>query len=113
VSEAKSWREIRRQIPVNEQQSALYRRMVEAELRLGTLDLAAVRRRRGVRQSTIANGLDVSQPNVSRIESEEDLYLSTLARYVAALGGRLEINAVFDDETISLLGEPPAPRPND
>jgi transcriptional regulator with XRE-family HTH domain len=79
-----------------------YRRLMDAEVALNELRL-----RRGLSQAQVAQALEVSQPNVSRIESEEDLYLSTLARYVAALGGRLEVNAVFDDETISLLGEPP------
>lgn len=44
-----------------------------------------------------------SSPTVSRIEREEDVYLSTLRRYVAALGGELEINAVFPDRTVSLV----------
>ncbi|MBV9338793.1 MAG: XRE family transcriptional regulator [Solirubrobacterales bacterium] len=74
---------------------------MDAELRL-----AEARRRRGVSQATIAEALEVSQPNVSRIEQEEDVYLSTLARYVAALGGHLEVLAVFDDETVTLLREP-------
>jgi hypothetical protein len=54
----------------------------------------------------IANALEVSQPNVSRIEQEDDVYLSTLARYVSALGGHLEVLAVFPEETITLLREP-------
>jgi transcriptional regulator with XRE-family HTH domain len=98
----RSWREIRREIPVDEGRVRAYRRLMDAEVALNELRL-----RRGLSQAQVAQALEVSQPNVSRIESEEDLYLSTLARYVAALGGRLEVNAVFDDETISLLGEPP------
>jgi DNA-binding XRE family transcriptional regulator len=74
---------------------------MEAELRL-----AAVRRRRGVSQAAVARALEVSQPNVSRIEQEDDVYLSTLARYIAALGGHLEVRAVFPDETITVLREP-------
>ncbi len=38
----------------------------------------------------------------SRIENEVDVRLSTLERYVEALGGRLEIHAVFDDEAVKL-----------
>jgi hypothetical protein len=48
----------------------------------------------------------VSQPNVSHIEQQDDVYLSTLARYIAALGGHLEVLAVFPEETITLLPEP-------
>ena len=99
---ARSWRAIRGQRALNEAQVTAYRRLMEVELQL-----AEVRRRRGVSQATIAAALEVSQPNVSRIEQQDDVYLSTLARYVAALGGHLEIRAVFPEETITLLREPP------
>ena len=68
--------------------------------------LAELRERRGLSQASIAEALEVSQPNVSRIEREDDLYLSTLARYVAALGGHLEVSAIFEDETVTLLRLP-------
>jgi hypothetical protein len=37
-----------------------------------------------------------------RIEKELNIRLSTLERYVEALGGRVEIHAVFDDEDVKL-----------
>jgi hypothetical protein len=46
--------------------------------------------------------LGTSRPNVGRIEKELDVRLSTLERYVEALGGKLEIHAVFDDADIKL-----------
>jgi transcriptional regulator with XRE-family HTH domain len=101
---ARSWKDIRRQISVNEDRVEAYRRLLDAEMRLNDL-----RRRRGLSQAQVARALEVSQPNISRIEQEDDVYLSTLARYVAALGGRLEVNAVFDDETVPLLSEPALP----
>jgi DNA-binding XRE family transcriptional regulator len=66
------------------------------------LDLAALREARAATQQQVADTLNVSQANVSRIEHQEDLYLSTLSGYVAALGGRLELTAVFPDETVVL-----------
>jgi transcriptional regulator with XRE-family HTH domain len=80
---------------------ATYKRLMDAEVRL-----ADVRTRRGISQATVADALEVSQPNISRIEQEDDVYLSTLVRYVAALGGDLEVRAVFPEETITLLREP-------
>jgi transcriptional regulator with XRE-family HTH domain len=80
---------------------ATYKRLMDAEVRL-----ADVRTRRGISQATVADALEVSQPNISRIEQEDDVYLSTLVRYVAALGGHLEVRAVFPEETITLLREP-------
>jgi DNA-binding XRE family transcriptional regulator len=97
----RDWRTVRGQRPLNEARVATYKRLMDAELRL-----AEVRHRRGVSQATIARALEVSQPNVSRIEQEDDVYLSTLARYIAALGGHLEVQAVFPDETITVLREP-------
>lgn len=44
----------------------------------------------------------MTQANVSLIERSDNLYLSTLADYVDALGGHIEINAVFDDDAVSL-----------
>ncbi len=62
--------------------------------------LTELRESRRATQTQVADAPQVSQAKVSRIEHQEDLYLSTLGDYVAALGGRLEIAAVFPDETI-------------
>ncbi len=57
---------------------------------------------RRLTQGEVAAALDVTQANISRIERQDDLYLSTLEEYVAALGGRLELHAVFPDQVIAL-----------
>lgn len=101
MARTKPWRTVRGQRPLNEGRVAAYKRLMDAELRLSEL-----RAKRGLSQSAIADALAVSQPNVSRIEQEDDVYLSTLARYVAALGGHIEVRAVFPDETVTLLSEP-------
>lgn len=67
------------------------------------LKLAALRSEAGLTQEDVAQRLDVSQSNVSRIEHEDDVYLSTLNNYVTALGGRLEVNVVFSDHTVKLI----------
>jgi DNA-binding XRE family transcriptional regulator len=74
---------------------------MEAEERI-----AEARCRRGVSQATITEALAVTEPNISAGEQEDDLYLSTLARYIAALGGHLEVLAVFPEESITVLREP-------
>jgi hypothetical protein len=92
----KNWREIRGDLPLNETQMAIYKRLMEAEVRLDD-----VRRRRGVSDTALGDVLDASEEG-----SAEDIYLSTLARYVAALGGHLEVQAVFPEERITLLRQP-------
>ena len=75
--------------------------------------LADLREERELRQTDVAEKLGVSQANVSRVEGQDDVYLSTLRRYVEALGGALEINAVFPDQRITLTypNEPRRPDP--
>lgn len=72
------------------------------------LMLAEVRAARNVTQEQLAEALEVTQPNVSRVEHQGDLYLSTLRSYIEALGGELELRAVFEDESV-LLDLPAGP----
>jgi len=65
--------------------------------------LQRLREERGLTQVALAERLAVSRPNVGRIESETDLRLSTLRRYVEALGGQLEVRAVFPDADVPLV----------
>jgi transcriptional regulator with XRE-family HTH domain len=64
------------------------------------LALAQLRQSRHVTQVQLAETLGISQGNVSRLEGRSDIYLSTLRSYIEALGGHLEIAAVFDDERL-------------
>lgn len=66
------------------------------------LVLSELRGDRGVTQTDLARVLGVTQTNVSRIEHGNDLYVSTLRSYVEALGGQLELRAVFSDREISI-----------
>jgi DNA-binding XRE family transcriptional regulator len=75
----------------------LIKRAMQLEIALGEL-----RELRGATQTQVAETLGTSRPNVGRIEKEIDVRLSTLERYVEALGGRLEIHAVFEDADIKL-----------
>jgi len=70
------------------------------------LALAELRQSRNVTQVQLAETLGISQGNVSRLEARSDVYLSTLRSYVEALGGHLEIAAVFGDERVPVhVGE--------
>ena len=71
------------------------------------IGLTAIREARGATQQQIADAWEVSQANVSQIERTSDIYLSTLRKYISALGGKIEIRAVFPDEVISVLTDAP------
>ncbi len=65
--------------------------------------LAEMRRRLGVTQAEVAARMGVTQGRVSAIEHAKAgaTELRTLAAYVEALGGRLEIIADFGDERLA------------
>lgn len=64
--------------------------------------LAELRAEHGVSREDLARAWETSQPNVSKIEHQDDLLISTLRRYVEALGGRLELQAAFPEQTVRL-----------
>lgn len=61
------------------------------------MSLAETRKLRGSSQALVARALGIAQPNVSQIEKRPDAMVSTLASYIEALGGKLEIHAKFPD----------------
>ncbi len=110
----KSWETVRAEKPLNEERVAEYRRVMHAQEQI-----AQARWRRGETDARIDQALRISELSDLELEAGEDLYMTTLARYVAALGGhlevrgappeerlpeesRLEVRAVFPEETITL-----------
>jgi DNA-binding transcriptional regulator YiaG len=69
---------------------------------LTALPLADLRRARELSQATLAELLEASQPEVSKIEHRRDLYISTLRRYIEAMGGELDIVARFPDGAVRI-----------
>ena len=65
--------------------------------------LVAARKKAKMSQTQLADRLGVSQPRVAAIEKAEDVTVSLLARYVEALGGKVEISAVFNGERTTIL----------
>jgi predicted transcriptional regulator len=53
--------------------------------------LKELRRISAKSQAKIAKTLKISQPAVSKIEKQTDMYLSTLRGYVEAIGGELDV----------------------
>jgi ribosome-binding protein aMBF1 (putative translation factor) len=64
--------------------------------------LAETRKQLGLGQKQIAAAMGVSVARVSQIEHGEVTSFEVIARYVEALGGRLDLVADFGDRTIRL-----------
>jgi len=59
--------------------------------------LAALRRARSLTQVAVAQRLGVAQGEVSRIEHQADLLLSTLTRFIEGMDGQLSLLVRFGD----------------
>jgi hypothetical protein len=95
-SDLTSWRSIREDHPLNERAVAAYGRLMEAESRLY--------RWWEERQTTNIRVAELLSFPVE--EADELLWIAGLGEKVAAMGGHLEITAVFDNEALTLLREP-------
>jgi DNA-binding Xre family transcriptional regulator len=65
---------------------------------LEEIRLYELRHNEAISQVELAGRLEVTQGAISKLEHAEDVRVSTLRQYLAALGARLELAAVFDDE---------------
>ena len=70
------------------------------DLRDEYMTLQEIRKSSSVTQEDMAKLLGIKQENVSRMERREDMRLSTLREYIEALGGKVQINAIFPDNNI-------------
>jgi transcriptional regulator with XRE-family HTH domain len=72
---------------------------------LAGLRLHEIRKDAGLSQAELAERLGITQSRVSALERAEDVKVSTLQGYVAALGGELHITAEIDGERIELASD--------
>lgn len=74
------------------------RARIEADTAAEAADIMTLREiRKAFRmsQESVAKALDMEQESVSRLERRADLLLSTMRKYVAAMGGNLKLVAEF------------------
>ena len=76
------------------------RRLADEDLK--EMPLHELRAARHLTQQQLAKSLDVTQAAVSQLEQRTDVYFSTLENFVEAMGGRLEMYAVFPDGKVKL-----------
>jgi DNA-binding XRE family transcriptional regulator len=75
------------------------RARVEARVRetIASMPLDELREARELTQNQLAQSLCVSQGAVSKVERRTDMYISTLRSSISAMGGDLQIRAVFPE----------------
>ena len=63
-------------------------------------NLQTLRNAAGLTQAEVSEALNIPQGNVSRLEKNSDMLLSTLQKYIEAIGGKLSL-------TVELPNQPP------
>jgi transcriptional regulator with XRE-family HTH domain len=95
---AKKWSDIRRK----------HAPEVEKRIRKSVKDAARVmslyqlREARKLTQVSLARVLKVNQGSVSKMEKRADMYVSTLRSFIQAMGGQLQIKAVFAEGEVEI-----------
>jgi len=91
---------------IKEKMAPERRARVDAAVRreLIAMDLRELRQEAGKTQAEGAEIAEMTQAELSKFERRDDHLLSTLRRYVIALGGQLEVVAVFDNKRIAIKG---------
>jgi DNA-directed RNA polymerase subunit H (RpoH/RPB5) len=93
---AKSFQTLRAKMAPESQARAKARtREMLEELALQELRLAL-----NLTQEQVAEAMKMNQGAVSKMERQSDIYVSTLRKFVAALGGRLKLVASFPDREV-------------
>jgi transcriptional regulator with XRE-family HTH domain len=95
---AKKFRDLRKKMHVKAQARA----HEKALAMMAELPLAELRQARQLSQEELATVLKVQQPAVAKLEKKTDMYISTLRRFVEAMGGQLEIKAHFPDGDVTI-----------
>ena len=101
MAEFEDWEGVAAGRPLSDDHEAAYQQLSDAEH-----ELDDVRERRRLSPAQL-DGLVEAQPVRSFAALSDELV--ALTKVVEALGGHVEVRAVFDDQTITLLREPAPP----
>jgi hypothetical protein len=69
---------------------------------MAEMPLEELRSARNITQTHLATLLRITQASVSKMEKRTDMYVSTLRAFVQAMGGELEIRAIFPDGIVKI-----------
>lgn len=76
--------------------------MTDPDAGIREMALDELRAARDLTQEHLAKVLGVKQSAVSKLERRTDMYISTLRDFIKAMGGSLEIRAVFPDGDVRI-----------
>lgn len=95
---AKKWETLRAEMSPERREA----NRVAAQQMLAEMPLEELRSARNITQTHLASLLRITQASVSKMEKRTDMYVSTLRSFVQAMGGELEIRAIFPDGIVKI-----------
>ena len=106
---AKKFRDLVAQMP-QERQARI---AAETQRLIDEMPLQARRRALDLTQQPVAATLGINPIAVSKMEGQTDLYVSTLRRFVEAMGGELRIMAHFPEGDVEISQFKRVPEPTE
>lgn len=95
----KTWKELKQARLSSQAQARVREKLSQAA---EERSLKALRQELELTQSDVSRAAAMTQSELSRLEARDDHLTSTLRRYVEALGGTLEVTAVFGKRRVKL-----------
>ena len=105
---AHKWKDVRK--PLTPEAEERLRQDVKQAAAVMTLH--HLREARSLTQVNLAKVLQINQGAVSKMEKRTDMYVSTLRNFIQAMGGQLQVKAIFPEGEIQIdqfenVAEPP------
>jgi predicted XRE-type DNA-binding protein len=88
------------QMKISQERRARVEERVQKAIKEMALD--ELRTAREFTQAELSQVLKVDQGSISKLERRTDMYIGTLRRYIEAMGGSLQIRAVFPDGEVQI-----------
>lgn len=95
---AKSFDILKNKLP-EERKIAIEQRIEDI---IETMPLSELRQARQFTQEKLARSMKIKQASISKMEGQTDMYISTLRKYIKAMGGDLEIIAKFPEGSVRI-----------
>jgi DNA-binding XRE family transcriptional regulator len=98
MAKARNFRELEAKMPAESREKVAAR----VKETLANMSLDQLRAARELTQENLAEVLGIKQASISKMERRTDMYIGTLARFIEAMGGRLEIRACFPEGSVRI-----------
>ena len=92
------WKDIRKPL-TPEAEERIQQGVKEA---VAVMTLHQLREARSLTQVNLARVLQINQGAVSKMEKRADMYVSTLRNFIQAMGGQLQVKAIFPEGEVQI-----------